>query len=620
MPKINVLTEELINKIAAGEVIERPASVVKELVENSLDAGASKINVDIRDSGKELIKVSDNGEGMCEEDAKNSILRHSTSKIKSDEDLFAIRTLGFRGEALASIAAVSQMSITTKQEANIEGFNLAIEAGGVISSGVIAAEKGTAIEVRNIFFNTPARKKFLKTDPVELRHIVDVVIHYALINNKVAFRLTHDGHELLNSPAVDNFQDNIASIYGVSLAKDLMVIDYQTDTVKIQGYIAKPHQARNDKNQQAIFVNKRWVRCEEITKAVYDAYHSLLFVNKHPVLVINLVIDAQKIDVNVHPNKLEIKIEQKEEIYKAVFEAIRYTLQKNNLVPVVDDETEQQLTFGSPLSKKRDERKEKRKEEKKLERKYPFETSKQEVFRVKEKEDKLETVEPVRGEPALPKEEYATPEEDVITPLKEEGRQIIKPSIRFPTMKLLGQIQKTFFVAETLGGLYYIDQHAAHERVMYERLMKQYMDRGVEVQRLLEGGMLEFSASEKVIIEENKDNLERLGFKLDNFGGNTYLVKTIPLLFGKVQPKEIIYEVISMLKEGKQKISETKEEIVTRMACRASVMAGEELTNERMEKILQELSMTELPFTCPHGRPTIIKVTVDELDRMFKRK
>ncbi len=617
MPKINLLAEDLINKIAAGEVIERPASVVKELIENSLDAEATRISIDIKDSGKAMIKVSDNGEGMDEADARNSILRYSTSKIRNDDDLFSIMTLGFRGEALASIAAVSQMSITTKREQQTEGFNIAVEAGQVISSGAIAAGRGTMVEVRNIFFNTPARKKFLKTDPVELRHIVDVVISYALINNKISFRLVHDGHELLNSPAVEDLRDNISSIYGVSLAKDLMKVEFESNDIKVKGYIAKPHQARNDKSQQAVFINNRWVKSEEIARAVYDAYHSLLFINKHPILVLNIDIDPQKIDVNVHPTKAEIKIEQKDEVYKTVFEAVKYALQKNNLVPVAE-EKEEQLTFRKTGEK------EVRREAKP---KYSLELGQQVTFRVREDDSRLEMIDSQteredsrestevgylhkvfqkQGE-----EEYATPEEEVTIP--EQG-------VRFPAMKLLGQVHRTFFIAETLGGLHYIDQHAAHERVLYERFMNQYMNRGIEVQRLLEGGLLEFSAAEKIIIEENKEELARLGFTMEDFGGNTYLIKTIPLLFGKVQPKEIIYEVIALLKEGKRKLAETKEAIVIRMACRAAVMAGEELTIQRMEQILKELAKTKLPYTCPHGRPTIVKVTVDELERIFKRK
>jgi DNA mismatch repair protein MutL len=600
MPKINILTEDLINKIAAGEVIERPSSVVKELIENSLDSGATKINIIIKDSGKRLIKVTDNGEGMDESDARNSILRHTTSKIKTDEDLFSINTLGFRGEALASIAAISQMSITTKQQGEVEGFNIAIEGGGIISSGPIASEEGTSIEIRNIFFNTPARKKFLKTDPVELRHIVDTVIRYALINHKVSFRLDHDGHNLLNSPAVDDPRNNIAAIYGVGLAKDLMKVNYESDSIKVSGYIANPLQARNDKSQQAIFVNKRWVRNDDISKAVYDAYHSLLFLSKHPVLVLNIEIDPKKIDVNVHPNKSEVKIEQKDHVYKAVFEAIKFTLQKNNLVPVLDS-SDEQLTFGATRKEKVVDR-----------QKYQFEPSKQATFKVKS-DLELEQIKPVKSD--LDVEFYSTPEEDVYV----AKEKVISESVKFPAMKLLGQIHKTFFVAETLGGLYYIDQHAAHERVLYEKFMKQYMERGIEVQKLLQGEVLEFSPSEKLLIQDSKIELERLGFTLEGFGGNSYLIKTIPLLFGRQQPKEVIYDVLTFLKDGKQKISETKEEIVTRMSCRAAVMAGENLTLDQMEKILKELSQTEFPYTCPHGRPSIIKIPVTDLNRMFKR-
>ena len=288
MSKITVLDEQLINKIAAGEVIERPASVVKELMENSLDAKATKIVIEIKDSGKKLIKVSDNGLGMNQEDAEKSILRHATSKIKTADDLFSINTLGFRGEALASIAAVSRFSLTTKQKDQLEAFNLAVEGGQIISSGILAGEEGTLIEIQDLFFNTPARKKFLKSDQVELRHIVDTVIRYALANPEVSFKLLHENHQLLTSPSVKEQQNNIASIYGINLAKELLEINYQSNNINVEGFIAKPYQARNDKSQQVLFVNGRWIKNEDISKAVYDAYHSLLFVNKHPIFILNL--------------------------------------------------------------------------------------------------------------------------------------------------------------------------------------------------------------------------------------------------------------------------------------------------------------------------------------------
>lgn len=605
MPQISLLSEDLINKIAAGEVIERPASVVKELIENSLDAGATIINIEIKDSGKELIKVSDNGKGMDEEDAKNSILRHATSKIKNVDDLFAIQTLGFRGEALASIAAVSRLSITTKQKEKVEGFSLAVYGGNIVSSGIVGADQGTIIEVHNLFFNTPARKKFLKTDAVELRHIVDVVLRYALINNDVSFKLVHEGHQLLSSPAVENFRSNIASVYGINLARELLEVDYQDDSVRISGFVCKPHQARNDRTQQQVFVNNRWVKSDEITKGVYDSYHSLLFVGKHPVFVLNVEIDPEKIDINVHPSKTEIKIEQKKEVYDTVLKAVKATLEKNNLIPVTDFDYEQQLTFGTA-----------KEEVKKNEIKYPFEQSDQTVLNEKGRE----TVTPASNfEGSFERSSHVTPEEEVFVPEKEKNEKAAN-NVKLPPMKILGQVHKTFFVAETEGGTLFIDQHVVQERVLYEKFMEQLMNKKVAVQELLKGEVLEFTPSEKISLLENKEKLIELGFKLEEFGENSFILRTVPTLFGRLQPKELVFEVLDKLKEGKNKLEEVQEEIITRMACRASVKAGDELSIPQMQKLLDELSKAKLPYTCPHGRAVLIKVNVDELEKKFRRK
>ena len=621
MSKITILTEDVINKIAAGEVIERPASIVKELVENSLDAGATRILVEILNSGQDMIRVTDNGEGMSKEDAQLSLIRHATSKIQNDQDLFAITTLGFRGEALASIAAVSQLSIVTKTEDALEGFNLVAEGGTIISSGIVATERGTSIEVRNLFFNTPARKKFLKSDAVELRHIIDVVTHYALLHKEVSFKLLHENHQLLYAPAVEDMQSNIASIYGSSIAKEMLKVEYKDYLATIAGYVAKPHRARNDKTQQVIFVNGRLVHNVDLNKAVYDAFHSLLFVNKHPIFILNLDLDPAKVDVNVHPQKLEIKIEQIDQVAKAVFTAIRKVLEENNLIPTIDNmSADQQLTFGAPLQK----------EVIPEEAAYSFEPSSQAILHVKESpaqespfifsEQELMSVidSVVKDENAAP-EDIAVTEEKVAVSERQLTRE--KPSsAKLPAMKILGQIHKTFFVAETLGGVLFIDQHAAHERVLYERFMKQYMNTNVAVQRLLQGEVLEFSPAESSIIQENKGALDKLGFTLEEFGRNTFILKTAPLLFGRLQPKELIYEVLSMIKEGKEKIMETKEEIVTRMACRSAIMAGDTITISQIEKIIDELAETDFPYTCPHGRPTIIKTPAEELEKKFKRK
>jgi len=584
MAEIKLLPESIINKIAAGEVIDRPASIVKELIENSLDAKATQIIVEVEDFGKQLIRVADNGEGMSEENAKKSILRHATSKIQTAEDLFSIRTLGFRGEALASIAAVSQMSITTKQD-GLAGFHLIVEGGEMVSSGIKAAEQGTAIAVRNIFFNTPARKKFLKTDSVELRHIINVVTQYALLHNNINFILRHDGRELLNSPAVDNLINNAASLYGIEIAKELISVNYEDGNVKISGLIVKPYHARNDKNMQTFFVNDRWIKNEDLTAAVYQAYHSILFVNKHPIFILNLELDPQRIDVNVHPTKSEIKIEQKDLICSALTTAIRLALQNNNLLPDADLNLAAEFDFGTssiPIN---------------LPPKYAFDRSEQMVLKSN------------------------ISESNYLAPARIEQKKYIQEFQQhstLPPLKLLGQIHKTFFSAETPGGMFFIDQHAAHERVLYEQFMEQFMRSNVEIQNLLKPEIIEFQVVDAVIVNDQKDFIISLGFTLEEFGNNSFVVKTIPAVFGRLQPKEMIQELVDKLRIDS--IDNAKESIITRMACRSAVMAGEELTILEMDSILKELSSKQLPFTCPHGRPTMIKVSVDELEKKFRRK
>ena len=606
MPTIKLLSEDLINKIAAGEAIERPASVVKELIENSLDARATKITVEIKDSGQELIKVTDNGEGMEPEDAETSLVRHATSKIQDDEDLFAIKTLGFRGEALASIAAVSELTLTTKRIEALEGYTLTAEAGKIIRSGIIGSEPGTMIEVRHLFFNTPARKKFLKTDSVELGHIIEVVTRYALINPRVTFRLYHEGHELMNSPGVEDWRSNLASIYGLTLAKKMLEIRHTEAGVDTQGFISAPYDCRNDKSQQQLFVNRRWVRNNDVINAVYDAYHALLFVNKHPILVLNVDLDPATIDVNIHPTKADIKFEQREKVYQAVYAAVKETLQKNNLIPIVDiDEREEQVTLESAepaaVSTKTG-----------ASSHYAFDSSTQEVFRVQE------TV-AVNYNDSEVSELYTDSTASAVLSEPELAAEALVQQ-KIPPLRLLGQIHKTFFVGETPEGLFLIDQHAAHERILYEEFMEQYLHQKVAVQRLLKGIILESTPREKIITLEHKYVLEQMGITLELFGQDAFIVTTVPSVFGRIQPAELVSEVVNKLQEGKNKIEEIQEVIITRMACRAAVMAGDMVTIPQMEEFLKQLNGTKAPYTCPHGRPTMFKITVDELERKFRRK
>ncbi len=606
---IILLTEDVINKIAAGEVIERPASVVKELLENSLDAKATKITIEIEDCGKELISITDNGEGMSEEDAKKSILRHATSKIKSADDLFSINTLGFRGEALASIAAVSKFSLTTKKKETLAGFNLIVEGGSVLSTGIAPAGQGTTIEVRDLFYNTPARKKFLKTDAVELHHIVDVVTQYALVNYAVSFKLVHNGHELLHSPAVQDQRSNLASLYGVDTAKELLELSFQKDGIFLRGFISKPYHARNDKHQQALFVNGRWIKNHDLTNAVYDGYHSMLFVNRHPIFVLHVELDPTKIDVNVHPNKSEIRIEQKDLVCELITLAVQECLRQHQLLPTVAVEMETQSTLATPRS-------EGKQKDNFL---YAFEPSTQTVLSVKE----VDTVSyaggeinPVGNDVSNFSSVVSPPPSSVAVP----PSQVSSSTSTFPELRLLGQVHKTFFVAETQGGVFFIDQHAAHERVMYEQLMKQLTQGNIEVQELLTGEVLNFTAAEGVLCQQFQSSLQEMGFLVENFGKNSFLLKTVPAVFGRQQAKSLFMEILHTMGENKNQVHQLREVIITRMACRAAVMAGEELTVARMDKILSELRQTKFPYTCPHGRPTLLKTTAEELEKKFRRK
>ncbi len=606
MASINILSEDLINKIAAGEVIERPASVVKELIENSLDANATTITIDIKDSGKKLIKITDNGSGMDKDDAKKSIIRHATSKLNTTDDLFAIQTLGFRGEALASIAAVSLLSLTTKQQDTLEGFSLVIEGGNIVNETIAAADPGTTIEVHNLFFNTPARKKFLKTDGVELRHIIDVVTNYALLHPGVSFRLNHEGRELLSSPAVQDQRSNISAIYGTSTAKDLLEVAYKDDLCTLTGFISKPINCRNDKTQQIFFVNNRWVKNSGLSNAVYDGFHSMLFVNKHPIFVLHLTLDPEKVDVNVHPQKSEIKIDQKEQIAAAVTAAVKETLRANNLIPVVDVEFEQQATLAPPTPKPKVE---------KPGVKYNFEPSEQTILQEPSLVTSHEQLHSIISE-TVEAEQSAEPE---LAPLEEDVKAQLSETEKFPPLKLFGQIHKTFFVAETPGGVFFIDQHAAHERVLYERFMKQYADKAVEVQTLLQGEVVEFTAAEVALLNEHHAALEQFGFVIDHFGENSFAIKSVPLIFNRLQPKEQVKEFLHSLSNGKNTLQKLHETIVTRMACRSAYMAGDDLTTQQVQGILKDLSNCEHPYTCPHGRPTMIKTGVFELEKKFKR-
>ncbi len=592
MTKIIQLDEKLINKIAAGEVVERPASVVKELVENAIDARANEIRIEVEGYGKKLIKVKDNGSGMGEEDAGLALLRHSTSKIRDTNDLFSIKTLGFRGEALASIAAVSNMVLETREKDAIKGYKVETEGGKVVYGDTAGCPHGTTVEVRDLFFNTPARLKFMKSDTVELRHIIEVVTNYALLYSYISFRLLHNGNVLLEAPSNSDMLQNMAAIYGTDMAKQMIRVEHEQSGVKIKGFISKPSLLKGDRSFQSVYVNGRYVKDDTITNAVYDAYHTLLFVNRHPVVVLEITLEPEKVDVNVHPTKDRIKIEQSTLVYDAVFDALRTALKEGNLIPEHSAERQSMISPSTVA--------------------YNEKIS-EEIKTIKKPEAGL----PARQEkPAmLEKGKQSFFAKDAVSTAAEN-----KSFSRLPGMKLIGCIGRTYFIAEIKEGMMVIDQHVVWERILYERFMKEFMGNGVKSQSLLSPKVIELTPAEAVVLKDNLDKIRSLGFELEHFGDNSFRISSMPMVFGKALPDALVRDLISEISESKGTFEKLQEEIITRMACRASIKAGDYVSIPQMEKMLEELDATELPYTCPHGRPIMVKLSYDELEKMFRRK
>ncbi len=594
MQKIHLLEESVINKIAAGEVIERPASVVKELVENSLDAGATTITIEAEEGGKSAIKVTDDGSGMETEDAFLCFQRHATSKINTAEDLFSITTLGFRGEGLASIAAVADVVLKTKPKHHDVGTKIAISAGNILKSEFIAMPNGTSVEVTNIFYSVPARKKHLKTMQTELRQIVEVVTRYVLAYPEKTFRLVHQGQDLLFAPTTTQLLDTILMLFGKKVAYSMLPLEYHEEKIVVTGCIGKPTLTRTDKSLQYIFVNKRPVRNYVITKAVSDAYHTLLHMDRQPVFMLHIVLSPAIIDVNAHPQKTTIRIEKEQELYAAVFAAVRKGLEGMRLATVAE---EKQKVIQAPL----------------FAQQFAIHDEKQSVFVKNGQAHSSQILSPQELlERAIGKIEQE-PNAVTLLPPQVAGTE------RISSLRLLGCIHRLFYIAENEYGLVIIDQHAAHERVLYEQFMQQYKTRNITVQELLVPEQMEFSPAELLLLEEQKEMLQHLGFFFDAFGGRTMLLRSVPAVLGKIVNKEVVRDMLTQLGDKTTALDNFREEMIIRSACHAAVKAQDIVHEEEMKQIVLQLQQCKQPFTCPHGRPTMIQMSVPELERKFKR-
>ena len=670
MPHIQVLDQVTIDKIAAGEVIERPSSIVKELVENAIDAGASSVTVEIKDGGIDFIRVTDNGCGIAHDEVRSAFLRHSTSKIRNVEDLLRISSLGFRGEALSSIAAVTKTELITKEEDAEAGTKYVIEGGKEVSLEETGSPNGTTFLVHQLFHNVPARRKFLKTPVTEAGHVQDLLIHLALSHPEVAFLFKNNNQEKLRTSGNGKLKDVIYNVYGRDIAANLLEMDYETGGLRITGYLGKPVITRGNRNFENLFVNGRYVKSAMISKALEDAYKDFTMQHKFPFAVLHFHVDGETIDVNVHPTKMELRFQRQQEVYGAVYEGVHRRLLEPELIqqasvpePVTEvrkKEAKEEKKESPFLLKPRDggvgtdagtqtdtantpERQDEdyfiRKMKERVtayhERMSSAEVSdRQGVYRPEKQERKIR--ETVKYAAEMPEDTGKAPKaaeeahdalEKIPEAAREKSRQLdlfeenfLKRDVR-AQYKLIGQVFDTYWLVQFQDSLYIIDQHAAHERVLYERTLKGMSTREFTSQYLSPPIILTLTMQEARLLEENMDRFTSIGFEIEPFGPEEYAVRAVPdNLFG-IAKKELLTEMLDDLADGlnTSMTPEMIDEKVASMSCKAAVKGNSRLSSQEVDELIGELLTLDNPYHCPHGRPTIIAMTKRELEKKFKR-
>ncbi|MCY7676540.1 DNA mismatch repair endonuclease MutL [Bacillus safensis] len=629
MAKIIQLSDDLSNKIAAGEVVERPASVVKELVENAIDAKSTVIEIDVEEAGLSSIRIIDNGVGIDAEDCKLAFQRHATSKIKDENDLFRVRTLGFRGEALPSIASVSHLEMKTSTGEGA-GTHLALQGGKIISEKKTSGRRGTEILVTNLFYNTPARLKYMKTVHTELGNISDVVNRIALAHPEVSIRLRHQGKVLLQTNGNGDVRHVLAAIYGTAVAKKMLPLHVQSLDFEVKGYISLPEVTRASRNYMSSVVNGRYVKHFPLVKAIHEGYHTLLPIGRHPITFIEMKMDPILVDVNVHPSKLEVRLSKEQELHELIKQGIKEVFQKQQLIPsasvpkkapmpAVKNE-QQSLTFDAKQGNQGPVEKPLSYQPEPLES-IVYETSHTEAYGIP-KQEKTEASSPIFYEEASSErdhlEESAASLEETV--LHEEVTETIPENERVPVMYPIGQMHGTYILAQNERGLYIIDQHAAQERIKYEYYREKVGEIEQEVQEMLVPLTFHYSKNDMLIIEEHKDILAKVGVFLEPFGSGSYIVRSHPQWFPKGEEAELIEEIIEqVLDEKRVDIKKLREEAAIMMSCKGSIKANRHLRHDEIKALLDELRQTKDPFTCPHGRPIIIHHSTYEMEKMFKR-
>lgn len=710
MGNIVLLDDLTINKIAAGEVIERPASVIKELVENSIDAGANNITVEIKNGGISYIRVADNGKGIAPDDLEIAFERHATSKIRKAEDLNVITSMGFRGEALASIAAIANVELTSKTENQDIGYKITVEAGNILDKQEIGCQTGTNIVVKNLFFNTPVRYKFLKKDYTEAGYIEDVITRIALVNPSIAIKLINTGKTVIQTNGNGDLKSVIYSIYGKDIAQGVLPVEYTYEDVKVTGVIGKPEIARSNRANQLFFVNKRYIKDKILSSATEQAFKGLITIGKYGFVILNITMDPSKVDVNVHPTKLEVRFQEESKIFQAIYHAIKNTLLENELV--ADDDKTKNENYGSrglfdyrksdvkQIEKYNDEESrikthfgqsetlkkpelnsnlnsstisklnvgnggpintadilEQLKKMKEDIQKEPSEDKNEEnntenrentddgnlntetsenIEKQKTNTENLETTEDfdTMYEKLFGRKPIETSKENgieekqedpnAVKDLKENNVSVFedKEEYQRPTYKFIGIIFNTYIIIEMDNEMYMIDQHAAHERILYEKVKKNYYSNtNNDSQMLLLPDIITLTHKEMELARDNMEMFKKAGFVLDEFGENTIRLTGVPTICVDINNKDLFMETLDEIETISRTAKQEKEErFIATVACKAAVKAGMVLSREEVDKLIEGLLKLPNPFTCPHGRPTTIKTSRYELERKFSRK
>lgn len=649
MNKIQVLDQITIDKIAAGEVIERPASIVKELVENSIDAGATAVTAEIKEGGIAYIRIADNGSGIEKSQVPSAFLRHSTSKIRTAEDLTHIASLGFRGEALSSIAAVSQVELITKTEAETFGTVYRIAGGKEESMEDTGARDGTTFLVRQLFYNTPARRKFLKTPMTEAGHVSDLMTRLALSHPEISFQFINNGQSRLHTSGNGNLKDVIYHVYGREIAANLLEVDHEEKGIHITGYLGAPLISRGNRNFETYFINGRYIKNQVVYKAIEDAYKDFSMQHKYPFVVLHIAIDGTAVDVNVHPAKMELRFSNQQEVYNAVFAAVDQTLHKKELIPDVKLEepakTQEKPVPGGvsfktsvpapqkPAAEAKEPPRERdldyfMEEMKKRVRSYHEQNSAAEVkgqgeiFKPNRQMDRIREAAAYAAKSGSddPKKQPAS------DPVKEprqmelfEGN-LLKGENR-PDYQLVGQVFDTYWIVQQEDRMYIIDQHAAHERVLYEKTLQSMKTREFTSQMISPPIILNLTMQESDLLKKYMDRFTRIGFEFEEFGQESYAVRAVPGNLFHIAKKELLLEMLDSLSDEitRNHSSDLIDEKIASMSCKAAVKGNMHLTAQEADALIGELLTLENPYHCPHGRPTIIAMSKRELEKKFKR-